>query len=166
MLFHIFVSMKRLFLALVLDICTESVCAQHHIVVADMDTRLPLTGAIVSTDAGERVVSNHLGRVSLERACRSATVSAKNYMQRRVGVADMARDTILLIPQEVVLDNVDVTAPKLGFDMQKALRSVKENAKLNEQAQKGFDMLGVFSLMFPSKKKSRAEKIKKILERY
>ena len=50
--------------------------------------------------------------------------------------------------------------------MQKALRSVKENAKLNEQAQKGFDMLGVFSLMFSSKKKSRAEKIKKILERY
>ena len=90
-----------------------------------MDTRLPLTGAIVSTDAGERVVSNHMGCVSLERACRSATVSAKNYMQRRVGVADMARDTILLIPQEVVLDNVDVTAPKLGFDMQKALRSVR-----------------------------------------
>lgn len=108
-----------------------------------MDTRLPLTGAIVSTDAGERVVSNHMGCVSLERACRSATVSAKNYMQRRVGVADMARDTILLIPQEVVLDNVDVTAPKLGFDM-----------------------LGLFSLMFPSKKKSRAEKIKKILEKY
>ena len=60
-----FISLKRLFLALVLDICTESACAQHHIVIADMDTRLPLTGAIVSTDAGERVVSNHLGRVSL-----------------------------------------------------------------------------------------------------
>ena len=66
----------------------------------------------------------------------------------------------------MVLDNVDVTAPKLGFDMQKSLRSVKENAKLDELARKGFDMLGVFSLMFPSKKKTRAEKIKKILEHY
>ena len=158
--------MKRLFLALALYICTASAQAQHHIVIADMDTRLPLTGAIVSTDAGERAVSNHKGVVTLERAARSATVSAKNYMQRRVGIADLARDTVMLIPQEVVLDNVDVTAPKLGFDMQKALRSVKENAKLDEQARKGFDMLGVFSLMFPSKKKSRADKIKKILEHY
>ena len=154
--------MKRLFLALAFYICTESAQAQHHIVIADMDTRLPLTGAIVSTDAGERAVSNHKGVVTLERAARSATVSAKNYMQRRVGIAD----TVMLIPQEVVLDNVDVTAPKLGFDMQKSLRSVKENAKLDEQARKGFDMLGVFSLMFPSKKKSRADKIKKILEHY
>lgn len=53
--------MKRLFLALALYICTESAQAQHHIVIADMDTRLPLTGAIVSTDAGERAVSNHKG---------------------------------------------------------------------------------------------------------
>lgn len=73
--------MKRLFLALALYICTASARAQHHIVIADMDTRLPLTGAIVSTDAGERAVSNHKGVVTLERAARSATVSAKNYMR-------------------------------------------------------------------------------------
>ena len=91
--------MKRLFLALALYICTASARAQHHIVIADMDTRLPLTGAIVSTDAGERAVSNHKGVVTLERAARSATVSAKNYMQRRVGIADLTRDTVMHSPE-------------------------------------------------------------------
>lgn len=158
--------MKKLMLTLALDICTESACAQQrHIVIADMDTHLPVPGAVVATDGGERAVSDHRGTATLQRAFRSATLSAKNYMQRRVGLAEMAADTLMLIPQEVQLKGVVVTAPKLGFNVQDALRGVKENAALPKPGE-GVNLLGIFSAMFPSKKQTRAEKIKKILEKY
>lgn len=158
--------MKKLVITLALDICAETTCAQQrHIVIADMETHLPISGAVVATDGGERAVSDHTGTATLGRTFRSATLSAKNYMQRRVGMADMARDTLLLIPQAVQLQGVVVTAPKLGFDVQKALRDVKENAALPKPGE-GVNLLGIFLTMFPSKKQTRAEKIKKILEKY
>ena len=146
--------------------CAGMARAQHRMVVADMDTRLPLPGAVVATDGGERAVADHTGLVQLLRPAHSATVSMKNYMQRRVGTAGLMRDTLLLIPQAIQLEGVVVTAPKMGLDMSGAMRQARENAKLDNMARQGFDLLGVLGLMFPSKKKARADKIKKILEKY
>lgn len=158
--------MNKLVLTLALDLCAETACAQQRrIVIADMETRLPIPGAVVSTDRGERAVTDHAGTASLQRTFRSATVSAKNYMQRRVGSADIAADTLLLIPQQVQLRGIVVTAPKMGFNIQEAMRDVKENAALPKPGE-GVNLLGIFSAMFPSKKQTRAEKIKKILEKY
>ena len=157
---------KLVLTTLAIDLCAETACAQQRrIIIADMESRLPVPGAVVATDRGERAVTDHTGTATLERTFRSATVSAKNYMQRRVGTGDMAADTLTLIPQQVQLKGVVVTAPKLGFDVQEAMRGVKENAALPKPGE-GANLLGIFSLMFPSKKQTRAQKIKKILEKY
>ena len=43
-------------------------------------------------------------------------------MQRRVNATDLRQDTIFLIPQEVVLNDVVVTAPGMSFDVNKAMQ--------------------------------------------
>lgn len=154
-------------LSLLLLFCAAAV-AQKHPVIADMDTRLPLPGVTVSTDNGQRVTTDYLGRFHTELPFTSATVSKKHYMQRRIGVAELRQDTLFLIPQEVVLDDVIVTSPGFSFDVQKALSSVKENASL-PNPNMGFNMLGLLQMLVPSKKakiQTRAQKIKKILEKY
>lgn len=161
--------MKFLAAIVALTLYTSAAMAQKHAVVADMDTHLPLPGAIVATDNGQRAITDYLGHFHTQMAFSSATISKKHYIQRRVGSAELQQDTIFLIPQEVVLNDVVVTAPSLSFDMQKSMRSISENAKLTQQAQQGCNLLGLFQLLMPSKKSKsagRAGKIKKILDNY
>lgn len=143
--------------------------AQRYKVVADMDTRLPLPGAVIATDNGQRATTDYLGRFHTQVAFSSATVSKKHYIQRRVDATELQQDTVFLIPQEVVLNDVVVTAPGMSLDLQKSMRGIGENAKLTQQAQQGFNLLGLFQLLVPSKRSKgmqRAEKIKKVLDNY
>lgn len=89
-------------------------------------------------------------------------------MQRRVGATELQQDTIFLIPQEVVLNDVIVTTPGFAFDAQKATKSIRDNAALPNPNQ-GFNLLGLFQLFAPGNKaktQTRAKKIKKILDKY
>ena len=89
-------------------------------------------------------------------------------MQRRVNATDLQQDTIFLIPQEVVLNDVVVTAPGMSFDVNKAMQKEMDAARLPKPSE-GFNLLGLFQLLVPSAKakaQSRAEKIKKILDKY
>lgn len=125
-------------------------------------------GAVVSTNNGQRVVSDYTGRFHTQLPFSSATVSKKHYMQRRVNATDLRQDTIFLIPQEVVLNDVVVTAPGMSFDVNKAMRKDIDAARLPKPSE-GFNLLGLFQLLVPSAKakaQSRAEKIKKILNKY
>ena len=161
--------MKFFTLTIMLTLCSSAAIAQKVKVVADMDTRLPLPGVVIATDNGQRATTDYLGRFHTQLAFSSATVSKKHYIQRRVSAAELQQDTIFLIPQEVVLNDVVVTAPGMSFSMQKSMRSISENAKLTEQAKQGFNLLGLMQLLVPSKKSKgmqRAEKIKKILDNY
>lgn len=164
-----FCSMKRIATIMAASLAACAACAQRHIVVADMDTRLPLPGVVIATDNGQRATTDYLGSAHTALPFRSATVSKKHYMQRRVSYDEAQRDTVFLIPQEVVLDDVVVTAPGMALDMRKSMNSISENAKLNNMAKNGFNLLGLLQLLAPSKKskaQSRAESIKKILEKY
>lgn len=164
-----FRGMKHIAAIITLAVCASAASTQKRIVVADMDTRLPLPGAVVATDNGQRVVTDFLGGANTQLAFRSATVSKKHYMQRRVTYEEAHRDTLFLIPQEVVLHEVEVTAPGMSLDLRKSMRSVGENAKLSQMATQGFNLLGLFQLLVPTKGarlQSRADKIKKILDRY
>ena len=149
-------------------LCCKSARAQKMPVVADMDTRVPIAGAVVSTNNGQRVVSDYTGRFHTQLPFSSATVSKKHYMQRRVNATDLQQDTIFLIPQEVVLNDVVVTAPGMSFDVNKAMQKEMDAARLPKPSE-GFNLLGLFQLLVPSAKakaQSRAEKIKKILDKY
>ena len=164
-----FCRMKLIAAITALSLYASAACAQKHTVVADMDTRLPLPGATVATDNGQRATTDYSGRFHTPLPFSSATVSKKHYIQRRVGAAELRQDTIYLIPQEVVLNDVVVTAPGMTFDMQKSMRTISENAKLTEQAKQGGNLLGLLQLLIPSKKSkgiTRSEKIKKILDNY
>ncbi len=166
--FITFAAMKKTTQALLLTLFCTAAHAQHHPVIADMDTRLPLSGVVVSTSNGQRVTTDYTGRFHTQLPFSSATVSKKHYMQRCVGTTELQQDTIFLIPQEVVLEGVVITSPGFAFDAQKATRSIRDNAALPNPNQ-GFNLLGLFQLLSPSKSmktKSRAEKIKKILDKY
>lgn len=161
--------MNRIFVIILCLYACSFAEAQKMPVVADMDTRLPLLGVVVSTDNGQRVMTDNFGHFHTQLPFASATVSKKHYLQRRVSGLELHKDTLFLIPQEVVLEDVVVKAPGMAFDMQKSMCRISENAKLNEQARQGFNLLGIFGLFFPSKKMKaagRAESIKKILDKY
>lgn len=161
--------MKHIAAIITLALCASAANAQKRIVVADMDTRLPLSGAVVTTDNGQRVVTDCLGGASTQLAFRSATVSKRHYMQRRVTYDEAHRDTLFLIPQEVVLGEVEVTAPGWSLDMSKSMKTIGENVRLSQMATQGFNLLGLFQLFVPTKRSralSRAESIKKILDKY
>lgn len=134
-----------------------------------MDTRLPLSGVVVSTGNGQRATTDFLGHFKTELPFSSATLSKKHYMQRRVSSLELQQDTIFLIPLEVVLDDVVVTSPGFSLDLKKSMQNISENAKLTQQAQQGFNLLGLFNLLIPTKRskaQSRAQKIKKVLDNY
>lgn len=142
--------------------------AQKYPVIADMDTHFPLAGVSVAGNNGQRATTDYSGKFHTTLHITSATISKKHYMQRRVGATELQQDTLFLIPQEVVLNDIVVTSPGFSLDMQKAMQGIKDNAKLPNPNQ-GFNLLGIFQLLAPSKKTKaygRAEKIKKILDNY
>lgn len=106
-------AMKKLFTTIYITLLCLDCMAQRQTVVADMDTRLPIAGAVVSTAGGKRLTTDYTGRFGSALPIKSATISKKHYMQRRVSDTELRQDTIFLIPQEVVLNDVVVTAP--GF---------------------------------------------------
>ena len=163
-----FCSMNRIIAIYTMMCCCLAARAQKMPVVADMDTRVPIAGVVVSTNNGQRVVTDYTGRFHTQLPFSSATVSKKHYMQRRVNATELQQDTLFLIPQEVVLNDVVVTAPGMSFDMKKAMQKEMEVARLPKPSD-GFNLLGLFQLIMPSAKakaQSRAGKIKKILDKY
>lgn len=163
-----FCSMNRIIAIYTMMCCCLAARAQKMPVVADMDTRVPIAGVVVSTNNGQRVVTDYTGHFHTQLPFSSATVSKKHYMQRRVNATELQQDTLFLIPQEVVLNDVVVTAPGMSFDMKKAMQKEMEVARLPKPSE-GFNLLGLFQLIMPSAKakaQSRAGKIKKILDKY
>lgn len=163
-----FCSMNRIIAIYTIMCCCLAARAQKMPVVADMDTRVPIAGVVVSTNNGQRVVTDYTGRFHTQLPFSSATVSKKHYMQRRVNATELQQDTLFLIPQEVVLNDVVVTAHGMSFDMKKAMQKEMEVARLPKPSE-GFNLLGLFQLIMPSAKakaQSRAGKIKKILDKY
>lgn len=140
--------------------------AQGSVVVADMDSRLPLGGATIITDHNERIVADYRGLCLRPTSFRSASISRKGYLQRRMTAAEMQCDTIFLIPLEVTLSGVVITAPRMSFDSRSIAKNVAKDAALMHPPV-GFSPLGLLLTLLPKKhKSSRLEKLKKVLDNY
>lgn len=140
--------------------------SQQHFVVADMDSRQPLPGASVITDRNERLVADCRGCVTRPTQLRSASVSCRGYLQRRMTGAEMQCDTVFLIPLEVTLSGVVVTAPRRSFDAAAAVKSATKDAALMHPPV-GFNPIGLLLTLLPRRHHlSHNEKLKKILDRY
>lgn len=80
--------------------------------------------------------------------------------------AEMRCDTVFLIPLEVTLSGVVVTAPKRSFDAAAAAKSATKDAALMNPPM-GFSPLGLLFMLIPKKHKAtHLEKLKKVLDNY
>lgn len=131
-----------------------------------MESRLPLPGASFITDRNERLVADGRGRVQLPPQLRSATLSCRGYLQRRMTVDEMQCDTLFLIPLTVTLSDVVITAPRRSFDAAAAVRSATKDAALMRPPV-GFNPLGLLLTLLPRRHfMSHNEKLKKVLDNY
>ena len=107
--------------------------------------------------------------IQSKRSVKKSVMERFSLHYPEVWILLLQQDTIYLIPQEVVLKEVEVTTPGFSFDTKKALSKEMENAKFNQQVAQGGNLLGLLTLLLPSSKAkgiTRAEKIKKVLEKY
>lgn len=66
--------MKKLFTTIYITLLCLDSMAQRQTVVADMDTRLPIAGAVVSTAGGKRLTTDYTGRFGSALPIKSATI--------------------------------------------------------------------------------------------
>ena len=159
-------SMRHMALALLLLGAWQKAGAQQRVVLADMDSRRTLAGASFITDRNERLVADAAGGVQCPRQWRSASVSCRGYLQRRVTSGEMKGDTIFLIPLEVTLAGVTVTAPRRSFDAAAAVKSATKDAALMNPPM-GFNPIGLLLTLLPKRHHfSHNEKLKKVLDNY
>ena len=148
--------MKHIAIAVLTLAASLPLSAQRRVVLADMDSRRSLPGASFITDRNERLVADGGG----------ASVSCRGYLQRRVTAAEVPGDTIFLIPLEVTLAGVTVTAPHRSFDAAAAVRSATKDAALMHPMV-GFNPIGLLLTLLPKRHFfSHNEKLKKILDNY
>lgn len=79
---------------------------------------------------------------------------------------EMQCDTIFLIPMEVTLSGVVITAPRRSFDVAADVKSATKDAALMHPPM-GFSPLGLLLTLLPRRHfVSHNEKLKKVLDKY
>lgn len=146
---------------------SASVVSAQSYVVADILTRMPVAGAKVYQNPTATAVTNRYGRFSLKEGCKGLTIVHRNYESRVMKRIEM-RDTILLIPKLHTLDEVVITAkrPRVGFDVDKTIRSVVDVGPGSKSGLGGFDFFSAFDKSQKRKSRKEHERFKRILENY
>lgn len=158
--------MRRAIFVLLCLTASLPLWSQQHVVVADMSSHQPLPGASIITDGNERFVADYRGCVQRPQRLRSASISCRGYLQRRMTSDEMQCDTIFLIPMEVTLSGVVITAPRRSFDVAAAVKSATKDAALMHPPM-GFSPLGLLLTLLPRRHfVSHNEKLKKVLDKY
>lgn len=159
------VALYQLTLPLAFALWCSTAHAQTHGVVAGLDTRLPLRDAKVSTDLGMSATTNYLGQFSLAGSFRSASISCKGYLTRRLNADEFHTDTLFLIPLAVKLRGVEIVAPKATRDVKQWMRSTAATVvqKNNGMA---FDMFSMFDHRVRKVSEAERKKQKRVLDNY
>lgn len=155
-----------------LFVCALSATAQRRLTVVDVETRVPVGDANVAW-RGQVGVTDSLGGITLSDSVRTLVFSHVNYESRIVNREEV-RDTVFLISKLLNLREVVVFGQWKGEDelkrLKKQLRMQKIEAELAAINPAAYDMLPVLrkvmAKLFPSKKKKRRERLKRILEEY
>ena len=123
-----FAAMKaRYFFALLLLMGSMPAVAQHRLVVADLETDLPL--AQVSVQGKELVVqTDSMGCVEVSDSVRTLLFSHVNYESRIVNL-DEVRDTVFLVPKYLSVKEVVVFGK--GRMPDDELKELKKQLRLN-----------------------------------
>ena len=87
----------RTLIALTMTTCSLLADAQSKSVIIDKETRTPIRNVKVTTDNGQVAVSDYQGRVALDSAFRSASITHVSYLMRTIDQHEW-RDTLWLLP--------------------------------------------------------------------
>lgn len=139
--------------------------SQTRGVVAGLDTRLPLRDARVSTDRQTSAVTNYLGQFELQGAFRSANISCKGYLTRRLNADEFQVDTLFLIPLAVKLNGAEFVAPQASRNVKQWMRNVSSSVgSLNSGFT--FDFFSMFDRRVRHVSAAERAKLKKVLDSY
>lgn len=97
----------RLILSVAFGMGSLAVNGQTRCVIIDKETGTPIRNVKVYTDRGTVGVTDYQGRVEIDSAFSSATLSHISYLARTVERREL-RDTLWLLPRENRLDEVVV----------------------------------------------------------
>ena len=148
--------------------------AQRRLVVADMETLLPIAGVnVISRESSQTTDST--GHVNIDDRCKSFLFSHVNYESRLINLSAKS-DTVFLISKLLNLDEVVVfgRGKKRDYsELQNGLRLNKTDAQLlAAKPIPSFDIAKVMKVILPKKwrpgyrKELRKKRLKEALDEY
>ena len=160
----------RILLILFFVAISASVSAQRRLVVADVETLLPIGGAnVVCKDSS--VVADSLGWFSVSDSTKTMVLSHVNYESRIVNLTEV-HDTVYLISKLLSVEGVVVFGHGKNADKLKELKKRLSIDKTERQLMaadpsKGTDLLKLLNYVTPRKwrKKSKQQKRAELREK-
>ena len=154
--------------------CSLLLSAQRQLRVVDVETLMPVAGAnVVSKHSSAQTDS--IGCITVSDSCRTLVFSHVNYESRMLNLEEV-KDTVFLISKLLNLKEVVVFGHDKREDKMKDLKSQLGLSKTDAQliaasSNQGMNLFGLISKLIPnkwrkSKKESRRERLKRVIEEY
>lgn len=154
--------------------CSLLLSAQRQLRVVDVETLMPVAGANVVTKEST-AQTDSMGCITVSDSCRTLVFSHVNYESRMLNLEEV-KDTVYLISKllnlkEVVVFGQDKRGDKIK-DLKNQLGLSKTDAQLiAANPASGMNLFGLIGKLIPkkwrkSKKESRRERLKRIVEEY
>lgn len=148
--------------------------AQRQLRVVDVETLMPVAGANVVTKEST-AQTDSMGCITVSDSCRTLVFSHVNYESRMLNLEEV-KDTVYLISKllnlkEVVVFGQDKRGDKIK-DLKNQLGLSKTDAQLiAANPASGMNLFGLIGKLIPkkwrkSKKESRRERLKRVVEEY
>ena len=148
--------------------------AQRQLRVVDVETLFPVAGANV-VSKNRTAQTDSMGCITVSDSCRTLVFSHVNYESRMLNLEEV-KDTVYLISKllnlkEVVVFGQDKRGDKIK-DLKNQLGLSKTDAQLiAANPASGMNLFGLIGKLIPkkwrkSKKESRRERLKRIIEEY
>ncbi|MBE6259210.1 MAG: carboxypeptidase-like regulatory domain-containing protein [Prevotella sp.] len=148
--------------------------AQRQLRVVDVETLMPVAGTNVVTKEST-AQTDSMGCITVSDSCRTLVFSHVNYESRMLNLEEV-KDTVYLISKllnlkEVVVFGQDKRGDKIK-DLKNQLGLSKTDAQLiAANPASGMNLFGLIGKLIPkkwrkSKKESRRERLKRVIEEY
>ena len=162
--------MRRLLLAFMLTALFVVARGQRRLVVVDVETRVPIRGVNVVSNAHKADTTDWQGLVTVPDSCRSLSLSHVKYESRILNVSEV-QDTIFLISKLMGLPEVTVLGQGKNEDrlkeLKKSLMLDPTDAQLiAADPSQGFNVLGLLKALLKKRKESKKERFRRMLEEY
>ena len=157
----------RFLLTIMLAVLCTSAHAQKESVVLDMETKMPVSGVVVTVNNAvtSQLLTNYRGLFLLPAAADSIVLGHPGYESLRLRRAEVT-DTILLLRKYQALREVVIygSMPSVGFSMGKLREQLRKEDELTPRAVPlaTFDFFSVFS----AKKRKKTRERLKAIENY